>query len=163
MGILKALPALLVLPALAGCVARGPRPERASGTETAGAGEPWTRNAGAFAVNARVESGGESKRLKLQAYLEAPDRFRVEVRGAVGGIAIVATGRAGAVRILVPSRRRYAEASLADDIGSGLIGLPLTGCDLAMVLRISSGMSRFQPCRGRETSLLRPAPPTGRA
>src|SRR5438093_12828049 len=55
----------------------------------------------AFHVDARVSVGEkESRRMKIRFYGAAPDRFRVEVRGTVGGIALVATGRGGRVRIV---------------------------------------------------------------
>ena len=105
---------------------------------------------GAFSVDGRVESGGHERRLKLRFYALAPDQFRMEIRGVVGGIALVATGKDGRVRIVLPSKRRFAEAGMDEDIGSGLIGIPLTGCDLAMVMRIASGVKRFQPCASGE-------------
>jgi hypothetical protein len=101
---------------------------------------------GAFSVDGRVTSDGHERRLKLRFYALAPDRFRMEIRGVVGGIALVATGEQGRVRIVLPSKRRFAEAGMDEDVGSGLIGIPITGCDLAMVMRIASGMKRFQPC-----------------
>src|SRR5262245_26534732 len=107
----------------------------------------WQRTTGAFDVDGRILAGAPSRRLRLRFYLAAPDRIRVEARGAVGGIALVATGSQGRVRIVLPGKRLYAEGAFDADLGTDLIGIPLTGCDLAMVMRISSGLARFRPCR----------------
>ena len=123
-------------------------------------GDVPSLRATALAMDGRVEGGDGSRRLKGVFYAAAPDRFRMEVRGTVGGIALIATGEKGRVRIALPSRRRYAEGALAEDLGSDLIGLPLTGCDLAMVMRISSGMTRFQPCGGDPDDPALDAPPS---
>jgi hypothetical protein len=80
----------------------------------------------------------------------------------VGGIALVATGRGGKVRIVVPSRRLYSEGAIEDDLGSGLVGVSLTGCDLAMVMRISSGFKKFQPCGGSDPAADEPPGPNDR-
>jgi len=35
---------------------------------------------------------------------------------------------------------------MTDDLAAGLVGVPMTGCDLAMAVRISSGFKKFHPC-----------------
>ena len=118
-----------------------------SGVSPAGTAAYRAPVAIAFATDARVlVEDAPSRKMKLRFYGQAPDRFRIEVRGSVGGIALVATGRAGRIRIVVPSRRRYAEGTMDEDLGVGLVGVPMTGCDLAMVVRISAGFKKFHPC-----------------
>lgn len=159
---------LLAALSLAACAARGKAASEPSTTATATPPDPgsselserWRRESVAFAVNGRLQDAGQSRRLKMRFYAQAPDRFRIEVRGAVGGIALVGTGEQRRVRIVVPSKRIYAEGTLDDEIGSGLVGIPVSGCDLAMVMRISSGMARFRPCSEQDEG--EPTGPTDR-
>lgn len=153
--------ALLAMTALvisAGCAHR---PSTAGASSTAPAGSPSSAPAAAasapyvapthmaFAFDARVlVEDVVSRKMKMRFYGQAPDRFRIEVRGPVGPIALVATGRGGKVRFVVPSRRRYAEATMDTDLAAGLLGVPMTACDLAMIVRISAGFKKFHPCGG---------------
>jgi hypothetical protein len=143
----------LALALVVGCAARhAGEAGMASSLGSGGAprGDPappaWQRATGAFEVDGRIIAGSPSRRVRLRFYVAAPDRFRVEARGSVGGIALVATGSGGRVRIVLPGKRLYAEGTLDADLGTDLIGIPLNGCDLAMVMRISSGLARFRPC-----------------
>jgi len=106
---------------------------------------PPTRTSFGFDARILVEDV-ESRKMKMRFYGEAPDRFRIEVRGPVGGIAFLATGREGRIRLVVPSRRVYAEGGMEDDLTAGLLGVPISGCNLAMVVRISAGFKKFHPC-----------------
>lgn len=150
--------AMSVLLLSAGCAARHPATVGSASSATAGASTSAAPGdaAGAayvapthmaFGFDARVlVEDVESRKMKMRFYGQAPDRFRIEVRGPVGGIALLATGREGRVRLVVPSRRRYAEGAMDADLAAGLLGVPMTGCDLAMVVRISAGFKKFHPC-----------------
>jgi hypothetical protein len=135
--------------ALGGCV-HVARPPAAAKTTP-----PGEATRIAFAVSARVETGEMHRRLKLRVFAEAPDRIRVEGSGVVGGLAVIATGRGGRMRIVVPSRRRYSDLAVSDDLGTGLLGVPVTGCDLAALVRAWAGMAAFKACgdAGEEDSV----------
>src|SRR6185295_18942989 len=154
--------AVAVLALLAGCAHRGPsrgalpsaQPPAASPTTATDSAVgstglpgyvPPTRSSFGFDARILVEDV-ESRKMKMRFFGQAPDRFRIEVRGPVGGIALVATGRGGKIRMVVPSRRRYAEGAMDADLAAGLVGVPMSGCDLAMVVRISAGFKKFHPC-----------------
>jgi len=147
-GILVLAAALIAVPPLAGCAARA----RSGGASIApepmppAPEPPAMRDRGAFSVQGRIQGPDGSRRFGMRVWVEAPDRLRAEIRGAVGGVALVATADAGAVRIVVPSRRLYTESRIEEEIGTDILGIPVSGCDLAMVLRIASGLRRFRPC-----------------
>lgn len=115
----------------------------------------------AFAANARVRVEEQIRRFKMRCYASVPDRFRVEVRGPVGGIVLIATALDGRVRIVVPSKKYFAESRLQDDLGSTLLGAPLTGCDLGLIIREWARTPWFDPCPGRDE--IRPSNPAGTA
>ena len=130
----------VALLALGGCV-HVARPPAAAKTA-----QPGEVTRIAFAASARVETPDMHRRLKLRIFAEAPDRIRIEGSGVVGGLAVVATGRGGRMRIGVPSRRRYSDLAISDDLGTGLLGVPVSGCDLAALVRAWAGMAAFRPC-----------------
>lgn len=164
-GRLIALAALAGLLLSAGCAAHRPGAKTASAPSAEGVSSPPASSEGsapaaapyvaptriAFAAEARIlVEDVESRKMKLRFYGQAPDRFRIEVRGPVGGIVLVATGRGGRIRVVVPSRRRYSEGAMDEELAADLVGVPMTGCDLAMVVRISSGFKKFHPCGGED-------------
>ena len=117
-----------------------------------------SRSAAAFAVDAHALMAQRPKRLKLRFYAESPDRLRVEGSFVIGGVALIATGRGDRVRIVVPSRRVYAECSMEEDLGSKLIGVPITGCEIAALIRQSTALPAFLPCGSSELMPGQPAP-----
>ena len=127
---------------LAGCARRAPHGIRGPAEILGG---PAVQQV-AFSADARVTAGGETRRLRLKVFAQAPDRMRIEGSGVIGGIAVVATTRDGRMRIVVPSRRAYAEGSARDDLGTRLVGFSFNACDLGRVVSRASGLASFDPC-----------------
>lgn len=100
----------------------------------------------AVSANVRVDSAAESRRARMRFYAEVPDSFRIELSGPVGGVAAVVTASGGLGRVVLPSQRLYSEGSVASDLGSAILGIPITGCDLGWLAREIGGPLRFDPC-----------------
>lgn len=105
-----------------------------------------TASFAAFAANARLMIEEESRRFKLRSYMAPPDRLRVEMRGPIGGLLLIVTALEGRVRLVVPSKRRYSETTLERDVGSALLGVPLSGCDLGKTIRFAANARWYDPC-----------------
>ena len=144
----RPLPVVIVaLMALAGCHARLREHSPPPGSSGA---DP--RSIVGFSADARLEKGQETSRIKLRVYMRAQgpgteSLFRIEGSGPLGGVGVIATGGPSGLRIVVPSKRRYAIVSdLERDAGSGLLGIPISGCDLGLLLGAVTGSETFDLC-----------------
>jgi hypothetical protein len=74
--------------------------------------------------------------------------MRIEAYAPVGGLVAVASASEGRLRVVIPPERIFDEAGLDDEIALELIGIPLTGCDLAAIVGQVAPWVSFHPCGG---------------
>ena len=96
------------------------------------AGSPPTGWGSTF--RCQVQNAEGARRFRLVLGARAPDRFRLEIYGPVGGVRLVVASDGRVVSAAAPSRRLYAEGEATPAAFGELLGLPVAGADLLALL-----------------------------